>query len=205
MLECRGVHAQFPTRDVRHKLRDKMITRKLPMISRVIYAQFRAAPQWDVMKSRLINTGVYCHGTTPIEIPYNVVRAVMGLPTIAEELEAARRDMLRVTDGCKAELMVGPMAGFFVAGFVATPFFVKGVGASNASPMRRSTSIFTSFAVQVNARAVAKGNWLRWVFFTWRVKSAMLDLIENIQISFDPARPENRWLLGIASQRATSV
>ena len=114
MLTLRGVHAQFPVREVTHAKRGKKIVRKLPIISRVVYAQFKAAPQWDVLKARKLITGVYGYDDQPMKIPYDVVRAVMGLPTVAEELEAARRELLRVREGDKAEICDGPLSGFVV-------------------------------------------------------------------------------------------
>lgn len=114
MLRANGIHAQYPVREVKYRQRGKAITRKLPIITRVIYAQFKHAPQWDVLKERRLITGVYGHGETPLVIPYNVVRAVMGLPTVEEELEAARRELLRVREGDKAEILGGPLDGFVV-------------------------------------------------------------------------------------------
>lgn len=114
MLGLNGIHAQYPVREKRYHVRGKGITRKLPVITQVVYAQFKAAPQWDILKRRRLITGVYGYGDRPIAIPYDVVRAVMGLPTVAEELEQARRDMLRVREGDKAEIAEGPLAGFVV-------------------------------------------------------------------------------------------
>lgn len=114
MLKSNGVHAQYPTRDVTYRQRGRKIVRKLPIITRVIYARFCHAPQWDVMKDRRLITGVYSRDGWPIEIPYDVVRAVMGLPTVAEELEQARREMLQPKAGHKARVLDGPMAGFLV-------------------------------------------------------------------------------------------
>lgn len=114
MLGHHGIHAQYPVRETKHFRRGKKIVRKLPVVTQVVYAQFRGAPQWDVLKSRRLITGVYSSNGTPISIPYDVVRAVMGLPTVAEELEEARREMARVRQGDKAEITRGPLAGFLV-------------------------------------------------------------------------------------------
>jgi transcription antitermination factor NusG len=114
MLKANGIHAQYPVREVKYRQRGKAMIRKLPIITRVIYAQFCRQPQWDVLKARRLITGVYGIGETPLVIPYDVIRAVMGLPTVEEELEAARREMLRVRDGDKAEITTGPLAGFVV-------------------------------------------------------------------------------------------
>ena len=114
MLEVHGVHAQYPTREVKHKRRGKQIVRKLPVITQVVYAQFKHAPQWDVLKRRRIITGVYGRGDWPIEIPYGVVRAVMGLPTVAEELARQRAEMARVREGDRATILTGPLEGMVV-------------------------------------------------------------------------------------------
>jgi len=114
MLALHGIHAEFPTHEVSHVRHGKRITRNLPIVTRVVYARFEAAPQWDIMRWRRAITGVYCRGETPIDIPYPVIRAVMGLPTIADELTAARAEMLRVRAGDRAVLSGGSMHGFAV-------------------------------------------------------------------------------------------
>lgn len=114
MLALRGVHAQFPVRETKYRQRGKQIVRKLPIITRVIYAQFHDAPNWDVLKQRRLITGVYGYGDKPIAIDYNIIRSIMGLPTVEEELAAARRELLRVREGDSATIAQGPLAGFVV-------------------------------------------------------------------------------------------
>ena len=114
MLGENGVHAIYPTRESRYRSRGKAIVRKLPIITRVVYARFNAEPQWDVMKARRLITGVYSHGDRPIAIPYPVIRAIEGLPVHLAQLEAAQEAMLRVTEGDRAEIVGGPMSGFCV-------------------------------------------------------------------------------------------
>lgn len=114
MLRAHDIHAQFPIREKRYHQRGKAVVRKLPVITQVVYAQFKAAPQWDILKRRRLITGVYGRNAVPIAIPYDVIRAVMGLPTVAEELEAARRELLRVREGDRAEITLGPLSGLVV-------------------------------------------------------------------------------------------
>lgn len=114
MLALRGVHAQFPVRETKYRQRGKQIVRKLPIITRVIYAQFHDAPNWDILKQRRLITGVYGYGDRPLPISYNIIRAIMGLPTVEEELAAARRELLRVREGDTATIGQGPLAGFVV-------------------------------------------------------------------------------------------
>jgi transcription antitermination factor NusG len=114
MLEAKGIHAQFPVRDVKYSQRGKRIVRKLPIITRVIYAQFRHQPQWDVLKARRLITGVYGYGDRPLAIDYNIIRAIMGMPTVEEELQQARRELLRVREGDTATIGQGPLTGFVV-------------------------------------------------------------------------------------------
>jgi len=114
MLANHGIHAQFPVDRRTRFRRGKKVVTAHPVVTRVVYAQFKAEPQWDVLKQRRLITGVYSRGSWPIEIPYDIIRAVMGLPTVAEELEAARQEMLRVREGDKAEITAGPLSGFMV-------------------------------------------------------------------------------------------
>lgn len=113
-LRIRGIHACYPEREVSYIVRGKRHQRKFPIITRVVYAKFRRQPQWDVLKARKLITGVFGHGETPIVIPSDVIRGVMGLPTKAEELEAARRELLRVREGDRATLASGPLSGLLV-------------------------------------------------------------------------------------------
>lgn len=113
-LMAKGVHACYPERETAWKIRGRTVRREYPVIAGVIYAKFTAEPQWDVLKYRRIITGVYGRDDRPIVIPGDVIRAVMGLPTVAEELEAARREMLRVRDGDRARIVTGPLVGLVV-------------------------------------------------------------------------------------------
>ena len=113
-LAAKGVHACYPSREASWRVRGRTMRRQYPVITGVVYAKFTAEPQWDVLKYRRIVTGVYGHDGWPIAIPGDVIRIVMGLPTVAEELEAARMEMLRVRPGDRATIMAGPLAGMVV-------------------------------------------------------------------------------------------
>ena len=114
MLERKGIYSFYPERTVQHRQRGKLIVRKLPIITQIVYAQFRNAPQFDVLKARRIITGVYSIGERPIVIPPDVIRAIQGLPTEAEMLAQARAELLRVREGDKATLVGGPLDGHLV-------------------------------------------------------------------------------------------
>lgn len=114
MLKQKGVHAFFPERERKYHRRGKSFVRKFPEITQIVYAKFRHAPNWDVLRQRRLITGVFSRGDTPINIPSDVIRAVQGLPTVAEELAAARAEMLRVRGGDKATITAGPLSGFMV-------------------------------------------------------------------------------------------
>jgi len=113
-LKQKGVHACYPERGKVVQIRGKRHERKFPVITQIVYAKFRHQPQWDVLKARRIITGVFSYDDRPIRIPGDIVRAVMGLPTRAEELEAARQELLRVREGERAEIVEGPLSGFLV-------------------------------------------------------------------------------------------
>ena len=114
VLRERDIHSCFPEYAKSIQIRGKRHERKYPVVTRVVYAKFTAAPQWDVMKLRRIITGVYSYGDEPIAIPGDIISAIMGLPTEAEKLEAARLELLRVREGDRAVIATGPFAGFLV-------------------------------------------------------------------------------------------
>ena len=114
MLIRHGIHAQYPVEERHYRQKGKRVSRKYPSITQIVYAQFKAVPNWDVMRQRKIITGVHSIGDRPIDLPYDIVADVMGLPTVAEQLERARQELLRVREGDKATLLDGPLAGFMV-------------------------------------------------------------------------------------------
>lgn len=113
-LKAKGIHACYPEREKSWTIRGRHISRKYPEITQIIYAKFRHQPHWDVLKQRRIITGVVSWGTVPIKIPGDTIRAVMGLPTEAERLEQARRELLMVREAEQAVITEGPLAGSIV-------------------------------------------------------------------------------------------
>lgn len=114
-LKAKGVHACYPERETTWRMKTgKRMSRKYPVVSQIVYAKFTHAPQWDVLKHRRIITGVFSWGQTPIAIPGDTIRVIMGLPTEAERIEAAQRELMRVREGDKATLKDGPFAGHTV-------------------------------------------------------------------------------------------
>lgn len=146
MLQENDIHASYPTRESRSRQWGKIVTRTLPVITQVIYAQFREAPNWDVIRRRRLITGVYSVGNQPIAIPYPVIRQIQGLDVALEALERAKEDMLRIRAGDSAEIMEGPLAGFTVdvtrvAGGRAWFQTVTGIkGSANVGDMRKDAT-----------------------------------------------------------------
>lgn len=114
MLRAYGVYSFFPIEERTRIRHGKRIITEHAQVTQIIYARFKHQPQWDVMKDRKIITGVFCVGTCPIDLPGDVIRAVQGLPTRAEELQAAKDALMRIGEGDSAEVLDGPMAGLVV-------------------------------------------------------------------------------------------
>lgn len=113
-LEAAGAGVQYPTFErVRHH-HGKKRTYTVPMMPRIIYAEFRYEPQWDVMRSRRVISGVFCRSGKPVVLSADDVALVMGLPTEAERQEVEINEANRPRAGQKAEIIEGPFAGFFV-------------------------------------------------------------------------------------------
>ena len=113
LLERHGIHAQYPTREKRRIRLGKAVINKLPLVTRVVYARFERAPQWDILKERRYINGVY-GGSVPYVVPYAIIRHIMGMPTVEAEIRAARAEMMRLTAGDRAQITAGPFAGFVV-------------------------------------------------------------------------------------------
>ncbi len=109
-----GVFSFYPTEERIRFFRGEKITTKHPTITRIIYARFKRQPHWDVMRARRVINGVFCYGIRPISLPYDVVRALQGLPTRVERLQAAREALSRLCEGDRVTVGAGPMAGFMV-------------------------------------------------------------------------------------------
>jgi len=114
-LDRHGVYAFFPSEEKRWRRKGKVFKRDIPIVSRHVYAQFKQAPQWDVMKEqRRLITGVYAIGDRPVEIPRDIIRRLQGLTVGARRLEEARAELARVRTGDRATISAGPLAGFLV-------------------------------------------------------------------------------------------
>ena len=120
-LKAKGIHACFPDYETCWKAHGKTLCRRYPAIPGVIYAKFLGEPKWHVLKARRLISGVFSRNGIPIAIPGDVIRGVMGLPTEAEKLEAAREEMRRKQreanmprEGERARIAEGPLAGMLV-------------------------------------------------------------------------------------------
>ena len=113
-LRNSGVIVRYPTQTKTRVQFGKKRHIVSPLIPRIIYAQFRYAPQWDVMKARYVIQGVFSRGNIPVELSQDDINRVMGLPTEAERIEEERRDAVRPKPGHKALIISGPLNGFYV-------------------------------------------------------------------------------------------
>ena len=114
VLQAVGLRACYPV-ETRHRWKaGKRIETDHPMVSRIVYCKFHRQPQWDVLKDRRIITGVVSHDDRPIALPPDTIRSVMGLPTTAERMAAARAEAARIRQGDRALLKAGPFAGIVV-------------------------------------------------------------------------------------------
>ena len=109
-----GVEVHYPTVESTRHVNGQPRKYVRPMISQIIYAKFRYQPHWDVMRDRRIITGVFSVGAKPLVLAPDDVSKVMGLPTEAERLEEERIDSARPRAGEQAEIISGPLTGFFV-------------------------------------------------------------------------------------------
>jgi transcription antitermination factor NusG len=113
-FRARGIYAFYPSQNLARTIRGKRYETERPIISGMVYVQFRHAAQWDVLKARRIIRGIYCRGTSPVAIPNDVIRHLQGLTVEAERLAQARAEMLRVREGDKARIISGALAGLCV-------------------------------------------------------------------------------------------
>lgn len=105
---------KYPTIEKTRHQRGKKRTFMIPVVPRIIYARFAYEPQWDVMKARRVVTGVFSRNGSPIVLSDDDIARVMGLPTEAERIEAERIEAMRPRVGEKAEMVDGPLKGFFI-------------------------------------------------------------------------------------------
>lgn len=113
-LKVAGVYAFCPMSPRVRIVRGKRFETEHATVTQIIYARFRHQPRWDVMKDRNIVTGVFCQGSTPIELPKDVIRILQGLPIKAEALRRAQEDLMRVRVGEAVKLEGGTFDGFSV-------------------------------------------------------------------------------------------
>lgn len=111
-LRKKGVFAFYPEHKRCYSRRGKQIERKYPTISRIIYARFRAQPNWDVMLDRRIITGFFQHvGGEPVAIRSDDIRILQGLESTAERLAREREEAQRVYPGDRAIIIRGALSG----------------------------------------------------------------------------------------------
>lgn len=113
-LSNAGVTVEYPTEQVIRHRSGKRIERVKPMISRIIYAKFDFAPQWDVLKQRRIITGVFCRGVSPVVVADPIVREICRLPEVEDEMERERIAALTPDVGEQVQLRGGLFDGFRV-------------------------------------------------------------------------------------------
>jgi len=113
-LQNSGVVVKYPTRTKVWHQHGKKRTLIQPVIPRIIYARFRYEPNWEVLRERRVIVGVMSRESRPIELTADDIARVMGLPTEEERQQAAQKDALRPRAGERAEIVLGPLKGFFV-------------------------------------------------------------------------------------------
>lgn len=114
-LRARDIFAFYPSEKSTRHINGRRVEQERPIVSQHVYAQFRHAPQWDVMKrvQRLIS-GVMCLAGQPVVVHPSVIRHLQGLTVEAQQLAAARAEMIRIRPGDRASITSGPLAGFMV-------------------------------------------------------------------------------------------
>lgn len=111
-LSAEGQHCCFPTEERTRRQGGKRITYRAAACPGYLMVKFDRRPRWHAMRDRGVILGMVCRDTPWGPVPYAAteddVRLFMGLPTTVEEIEAARREALRVRPGDRAEVVVGP-------------------------------------------------------------------------------------------------
>lgn len=113
-LQNAGCVVRYPTIDKTRHINGQKRLYTVPIIPRIIYANFKYQPQWDVMKDRRIIVGVFSEGETPLVLSDEKVAEVMGLPETIIRLEDERIESITPKVGGKAQIMDGPFMGFYV-------------------------------------------------------------------------------------------
>lgn len=114
-FRANDIFAFYPSEpSIRHN-RGRRIEVERPIVARYVYAQFRQAPQWDILqRHRRLITGVICIGGVPVAIPPGIIRHLQGLTVEAQRLAEARAELLRLRPGDRATITAGPLKGFAV-------------------------------------------------------------------------------------------
>lgn len=94
--------------------RKEYTERERPHIPRHLYVQFRQRPQWHILKTRRVITGIMTQGGLPVAIHPDVIRHLQGLTVEADRLAAAKAEMMRLRPGDTAQIIAGPLAGLAV-------------------------------------------------------------------------------------------
>lgn len=113
-LKTEGVFTFYPIKEKAYRVRGKRFVREFPVVTQIIYARFQRVPQWDVMRDRKLITGVISCGGRPIALPAEIIRAIRGLPIEVRRLEEAKKELMALHPGDRAEIIEGPLAGLLV-------------------------------------------------------------------------------------------
>ena len=109
------VESFFPGRLVQRHRYGKTWTVERAEVTGYVFAKFDRVPLADNMRERL--KGFYgfvtCNGVI-VTVPKQIIQRLHGLSVEAQELEAARREMLRVKEGDTAKFLTGALAGHTV-------------------------------------------------------------------------------------------
>lgn len=108
-LTNEGQHSCYPTEERSRRQGGKRITYRAAACPGYLMVKFDRRPRWHAMRDRGVILGMVCRETPWGPVPYAAteddVRVFMGLPTTAEEIEAARREALRVREGDRARVV----------------------------------------------------------------------------------------------------
>jgi hypothetical protein len=111
-LNTAGVHVAYPTRErIWRDAHGRTQRADVPQVAGYLFAKFRHAPAWAELRRQRVITGVVTKPSDWGPVPYiaseDDVRTFLGMPTVAEELEAERREALRVHPGDRALVLLG--------------------------------------------------------------------------------------------------
>ena len=110
-----NVESFFPGRLVQRHRFGKTWTVERAEVTGYVFAKFNRVPLADNMRERL--KGFYGFVTTGgviVTVPRQIIQRLHGLSVEAQELEAARQEMLKVREGDTARFLTGALAGHTV-------------------------------------------------------------------------------------------